>query len=118
VEAAQDSLLTKGHESDADSPERAHKPPESYRSEQKANGVRVALREDAREEEEKTEGHDQAKKTKCFIAQGEAHAHVREREKVLQSRSLLPVSSMKTSSRDGVAISRLYEFVALRFDSV
>src|SRR5256886_12806151 len=34
-------------------------------------------------------------------------AHARQGGKVSQSRSLLPVNSMKTSSREGVAISRL-----------
>ena len=50
---------------------------------------------------------DDAEKQKHFIAQRQLDAHAGEGEKICQSRSLLPVSSMKTSSREGVAISRL-----------
>ena len=66
-----------------------------------------ALGEDAGVEKEKAERHDHAEEQKHFIAQRESNAHAGERGEVSQSRSLLPVISMKTSSREGVAISRL-----------
>src|SRR4029077_5338207 len=104
VKAPQDSLFAKGHESDAQTPEGAHHGQRDNRTEQKANGVRITLGEDRREEEKETEGHDQAEEHERFVAQGQAHAHDRESQKVLQSRSLLPVGWMKTSSREGGAV--------------
>src|ERR1700740_2292527 len=67
----------------------------------------MALGEDSRVDEKHADREDHAKKEKHFVAQGELNAHAREAGKVSQSRSLLPVISMKTSSREGVAISRL-----------
>src|SRR6267378_425555 len=88
VEAAQDALFPKHDESGAESPEAAH-------------------REDSGVEEEKSEGHDHAEKQKHFIAQRELNAHTRQGGEVCQSRNLLPVISIKTSSSEGEAISRL-----------
>ena len=107
VKAAEDALLTEGDEGGAEPPEAAHHGERNYGAEKKANLHGVALCEDAGVEEEKSEGHDYAEEEEHFVAQGEANAHRGECEEVLQSRSLLPVSSMKTSSRDGVAILRL-----------
>src|SRR5208283_379540 len=65
------------------------------------------LGKNAAVEKENPHRHDQAEKEKCFISQRDANAHGGKREYRSQSRSLLPVSSMNTSSREGVAISRL-----------
>src|ERR1700758_5506810 len=67
----------------------------------------MALGENARVHKEHAERKNDAKKEEHFVAQGKLNAHAREAGKVSQSRSLLPVISMKTSSREGVAISRL-----------
>ena len=107
VEAAKDALLTERDEGGAESPEAAHHGEGDDGAEEEADDVRITFGENAGVEEEKAEGHDHAEEEKHFVAQREANAHRGECEEVLQSRSLLPVSSMKTSSRDGVAILRL-----------
>src|SRR5579872_864733 len=107
METPEDALFTEGDESGAESPEAAHDRERNYRTEKKANLLRIALGEDSCVQKEKSKGHDHAEEEKHFVAQGEADAHRGKCEEVLQSRSLLPVSSMKTSSRDGVAMLRL-----------
>src|SRR6202011_3265284 len=77
------------------------------RAEEEADHTRIALGEDSGVEKKHAKRKDDAEEEKHFVAQGELNAHAREAGKVFQSRSLLPVISMKTSSRDGVAISRL-----------
>src|SRR5205823_3427430 len=66
----------------------------------------IGLREHAAIQKEESQRHNHAEKEKHFVAQGELHARPCQRAQIAQSRNLLPVSSIKTSSRDGVAISR------------
>src|ERR1700740_937152 len=69
--------------------------------------MRITLGEDPGIEKEEHQRHDHAEEEEHLVAQGKHHAGARQGSEVRQSRSLLPVSSMKTSSSDGVAISRL-----------
>src|SRR6266404_2177562 len=107
VEAAENSLLAKRYEHGAKTPEAAHYVEGDHRAEKEADHARIALGEDSGVEEKHADRKDDAEEEEHFIAQGELNAHARETHKVAQSRSLLPVISMKTSSREGVAISRL-----------
>src|SRR3984893_10595477 len=107
VEAAKNPLLAKGYEHGAQAPEAAHYVEGDHRTEEETDRARNALGEDAGVEEKHAEREDDDEEEEHFVAQGELNAHAREAGKVSQSRSLLPVISMKTSSREGVAISRL-----------
>src|SRR5271165_4983565 len=107
MKAAQDALLAKHNQSSAKSPETAHHVECEYGPEEKLNVTGHAFGKDSAVKEEKAQRHDHAEEEKHFIAQRQLHAHAREGHEVGQSRNLLPVSSMKTSSREGVAISRL-----------
>src|SRR4029077_11315262 len=75
--------------------------------EQVLNLLGNALCKHRRIEKEKSQRHDDAEKEKHLVAQRQPHPHARQGKKVCQSRSLLPVSSMNTSSSEGVEISRL-----------
>src|SRR5262249_55318113 len=106
VEAPQDALLAKGHQCGAQSPKTAHDRQRDDRAEKEPDDRGVPLGDHAREEKEKAEGHDDAEEHEHLIAQRKTNAHSRECKKVLQSRSLRPVSSINTSSSEGVEISR------------
>src|SRR3984893_17812673 len=107
VKAAENTLLAKRDKHGAEAPEAAHYVQRDYRAEEEADHTWIALGEDSCVEEKHADWEDYAEEEEHFVAQGELNAHAREAGKVSQSRSLLPVISMKTSSREGVAISRL-----------
>src|SRR5262249_7850052 len=106
VEAAEDSLFAEHDQCGAESPEATHNVERHNGAEIKSAGCGNTFSENAKPQKKEAKGHDDAKEEKHFVAQGEADAHARECNQVCQSRSLLPVSSMKTSSSDGVKISR------------
>src|SRR6267154_6360528 len=107
VEAAEDALLPKHDQHGAEAPEAAHDVQRDDRAKKEADHTRIALGENSGVQEEHAQREDDAEEEEHFVAQGELNAHAGEAGKVSQSRSLLPVISMKTSSREGVAISRL-----------
>src|SRR5271154_191094 len=107
VEATQNTLLPKHDESRTKPPKASHDRESNHWTQEIPNGGGRAFRKDSGIEEEKAERHDHAEEQKHFIAQRELDAHAGECGEVCQSRSLLPVISMKTSSREGEAISRL-----------
>src|SRR3981081_1429279 len=107
MKAPQNALLAKHDQSGAESPETAHDVESEHRAKIESHRAGRALGEDPAIEEEKAERHDDGEEEKNFVARRKTDAHVGESKKISQSRSLLPVSSMKTSSREGVAISRL-----------
>src|SRR5713101_4683361 len=107
VEAAQDSLFPERDKSRAESPETAHHIKSEDGAEIKRHHLRNALGKYPQPYEEKSKRHHQDKEEEHFVSHGQLDAHARECDKVLQSRSLLPVISMKTSSREGEDISRL-----------
>ena len=107
VKAAKNSLLAKHHQRGAEPPEAAHDVERQHRAEIEADDARHALSENAGVKKKEHQGHDDHEKEKHFVAKRKLNAHAREGGEVFQSRSLLPVSSMNTSSREGVAISRL-----------
>src|SRR5258708_38329475 len=72
-----------------------------------ADLLRIAFGKNSGIEKKHAEREDHAKEEKHFVAHGKQNARARQTGKVTQSRSLLPVISMKTSSSEGVAISRL-----------
>src|SRR5262249_42851287 len=98
MEAAKYSLFTKGHKRSAESPETAHDGERDDGTEEESDDLRLPFGEDTSVEKEKAEGHDHAEEEEHLVAKREADAHSREGQKMFQSRSLLPVSSMKTSS--------------------
>src|SRR6266404_635554 len=107
MKAPQDSLFPERDESRAEAPETAHHVECENGAEIKRGHLRNALGNNSQPQEEKCERHNDNKEEEHFVAHGQADAHARECDKVFQSRSLLPVSSMKTSSREGEDISRL-----------
>src|SRR5580658_4562411 len=107
VEAAQNALLAKRDESDAEPPKTAHDVKCDHRSQEIGDQARLAFGENSRIEKKHADREDRAEKEKHAIAQSEQNAHAGKCGEVSQSRSLLPVISMKTSSREGEAISRL-----------
>ena len=107
MEAAKNPLFAEQDEGGAKTPEAAHDVEGQHRAEIKADDARQALGENACVEKKNRERHDQHKEEEHFVAESNLDAHARQGGKVSQSRSLLPVNSMKTSSREGVAISRL-----------
>ena len=107
VEAAKNPLFAEQDESGAKTPKAAHDVEGHHRAEIKADDARHALGENACVEKENRERHDQHKEEKHFVAESNLDAHARQGGKVFQSRSLLPVYSINTSSKEGVAISRL-----------
>ena len=111
MEATENSLLAKHHQRGAQSPETSHHVQGKNGAEKKWTFLRIALGEYAGVEKKETQRHDHAEKEKHFIAQRQLHAHAREGNEIGQSRSLLPVSSMNTSSSEGVAISSAGQFV-------
>ena len=116
AEAAQNSLLAEHYQLDAESPEAAHHRECENGAEDVGDPIRLLPpAEDKDEEEEKCERHDEAEKKEralrmarrmrifvsvqvCLTGFDASQFH---------SRSRRPVSSMKTSSRDGENISRL-----------
>src|SRR5260370_28851854 len=107
VKAAEDTLLPEHNQRSAEAPKTSHDVTSENRAEIKSTKARIAFGEDAQPEEEEAERHHDAKEEEHFVAQGQADAHACQGGEVRQSRSLLPVSSMKTSSSEGVAISKL-----------
>ena len=107
VKAAKNALFAEHDQRGAEAPKAAHDVESQNRAEIKSAIVWNAFGKDAKPEEEETERHDDAEKEKHFVAQRQADAHARQGGEVPQSRSLLPVISMKTSSSEGEAISRL-----------
>src|SRR5690349_20462389 len=107
METPQNSLLAKVDEHCAQAPEAAHYVERDHRTKKEAHYARVALGKNPGIEKKHPQREYHADKEKHFVAQSELNAHAREAGKISQSRSLLPVISMKTSSREGVAISRL-----------
>src|SRR5712671_4488225 len=107
VETAEDALLAEHDQHGAEAPEAAHDVQCDYGAEEEADHTRVALSENSCVQEEHAQRKDDAEEEKHFVAQGQLNAHAREAGKISQSRSLRPVISMKTSSKEGVAISRL-----------
>ena len=113
TETAKNSLLAECDELHAESPEAPHHGHREDRAQDVRRPSHGAICEDQHEEEEEAERHDQAEKQECAVAHGEAHADfcqrpgIRKRVRAHYSRSLRPVSSMKTSSSDGENISRL-----------
>src|SRR5260221_2029718 len=107
VKAAQDALFAEHHKSRAESPEAAHHVQRQHRTKVELDLSRITFGEDAAIEKEKAKRHDYTEEEKHFVTQCQAHAGARQRSQIAQSRSLLPVSSMNTSSSEGVAISRL-----------
>jgi ribosomal protein L1 len=107
MEAAQDALFAEHDEGGTEAPKAAHDGKGNDRAEEKLDGQRNASGEDSSVKKEKSERHDHAEEEKHFIAQREANAHAGQSGEVCQSRNLLPVISMKTSSREGEAISKL-----------
>src|SRR6202030_4354066 len=106
MEAPQNSLFPEGDEGGAQTPEAAHDR-EGYDGPEKvAHALGNALGENSGVKKKETEGHDHAEKQKHFVANGQLNSHAGESGKITQSRNLLPVSSMNTSSSEGVAISR------------
>src|ERR1700720_1634710 len=115
MEAPQNSLFPEGDQRGTQTPEAAHDR-ESYDGAQKvSHTLRNAFGEDSGVEKKEAEGHDHAEEQKHFIANGQLNSHAGQTDKITQSRSLLPVISMNTSSREGVAISR--EISSLPWDS-
>src|SRR5262249_10943721 len=107
MKAAQNALLAKHDECRAESPEAAHNVEGENGTKVEGHAVRVALGKDAGIEEEENHRHEDDEEEEHLVAERERNAHSGEVEEVFQSRSLLPVSSMKTSSSEGVKISRL-----------
>src|SRR5271168_465020 len=107
VEAPQDTLFAEHDQGGAKSPKASHYCESDYRTQKILNVARHAFCKDSGIEKEKAERHDHAEEQKHFIAQRELNAHAGECHEVCQSRNLLPVISMKTSSSEGEAISRL-----------
>ena len=107
VEATQNPLFAKQNECSAQPPETAHHIESHDRTEVKSAALWNAFGKDAKPEKEESERHDNYEKEEHLVAERNLDAHARQSGEVFQSRSLLPVNSMKTSSRDGVAISRL-----------
>src|ERR1041385_6572040 len=103
----QDALFAEHHQRCAEAPEAAHDVQCQHRPEQVGDFSGDSLGKDSRVKKEKAQRHYDAEEEKHLVAQRQPHAHARQCQKVRQSRSLLPVSSMNTSSREGVAISRL-----------
>src|SRR5579872_3840355 len=106
-EAPQDALFAEGHQLHAQSPEAAHHGNGQDRRQHVGHGGDVAAREESEKQEQEDQRKDQAEKNKGAIAQRQAHADLGQCPGVSQSRRLLPVSSRKTSSSEGAAISRL-----------
>src|SRR5438477_5887766 len=107
VEAAQNPLFAENHERGAESPETAHHVESDDGAEEITDGARIAAGKNAGVKKKHAEGEDHAEEEKHFVTQGKQNARAGQTGKVAQSRSLLPVISMKTSSSEGVAISRL-----------
>src|ERR1700760_2567310 len=107
MEAPQNSLLAKSYQRRTQSPEAAHHVQRQDRADEISHGIRMPFGEHSGIEKEKAHRHDHAEKEKHLVAQSELHAHAGKGDEVRQSRKLLPVSSMNTSSSEGVAISRL-----------
>src|SRR5260370_4493414 len=107
VEAPQNALFAKRDQGGAETPKAAHHVQGDDGPEEIANHARIALGEDPRVDEKHAKRKDNAEKEEHFVAQGQLDAHTGQIGEVTQSRSLLPVISMKTSSREGEAISRL-----------
>ena len=107
MEAPKDSLLAKHDKSGAESPKTAHDVKSEEGAEIKTYGPRHALGKYPGIKEEKGERHHDNEEKEHLVAKSKPDAHARQRSEVSQSRSLLPVTSIKTSSNDGVAISRL-----------
>src|SRR5664279_2142890 len=106
METPKYSLLAEHNQGRAQSPETPHDVEGKNWSQVEEHHSRLALSKNTGVEKEKSQRHDHAEEEKHFVAQGKLHAHAREGNEICQSRSLLPVSSMNTSSSDGVAISR------------
>src|SRR5580704_1290367 len=107
MEAAKDALLAKHNESRAEPPKAAHNGEGHDRTQEEFDDLGLAFGKDPGIEKEKGKRHEDREEQKHFIAQRELNAHAGECGEVSQSRSLLPVISMNTSSREGEAISRL-----------
>src|SRR6476660_2003571 len=106
VEAPQNALFAKHDQGSAETPEAPHHVQGNDWSKKIANLLRIAFGKNPRINEKHAKGKDDAEKEKHFIAQRQLDAHARQIAEITQSRSLLPVISMKTSSREGEAISR------------
>src|SRR5580693_1395033 len=106
MKAPQDSLFPESDQGGAQPPEATHDREGYDGAEKVAHAFRNALGENPGVKKKETEGHDHAEEQKHFIANGQLNPHARKCSKITQSRNLLPVSSMNTSSREGVAISR------------
>src|SRR5689334_9165528 len=107
MKSPEDPLFAKHHQRGAESPEAAHDVECQHRAEIETDDSRYALGKYAGVKKKEHQRHDDYKKEKHLVAESNLDAHARHGGKVSQSRSLLPVNSMKTSSREGVVISRL-----------
>src|SRR6266436_3316362 len=107
VEAPQNALFAKHDQGSAETPEAAHHVQGDDRPKKIANLLRITLGENSRVNEKHAQRKNNAEKKEHFVAQRQLDTHARQIGEVIQSRSLLPVISMKTSSREGEAISRL-----------
>src|SRR3989441_7269164 len=104
---AENALLAKHHQLHAQSPEAAHHRQAQHWTHQVGGLSRIAPAKDAEVKEKKRQRHHQAEEDEGAVAQRQPHARLGECPSCPQSRSLLPVSSRKTSSSEGAEISRL-----------
>src|SRR5260370_35352274 len=107
MKAAQYPLLSEHHESGAGSPEAAHHVEGDDRPTKITYSARITAGEYSGIEKKHAERKDRTEEKKHFVAQGELNTRERQPGTMRQSRSLLPVISMKTSSREGEDISKL-----------
>src|SRR5712664_157840 len=106
-EAPRNALFAKHDHRSAKTPEAAHHVQGDDRPKKIANLLRITLGENSRVNEKHAKRKKNDEKKEHLVAQRQLDAHARQIGEVIQSRSLLPVISMKTSSREGEAISRL-----------
>src|ERR1700730_12502962 len=107
VKAPKNTLFAKHDQRSAETPEAAHHVQGDHRPKKIAHLLRITLGENSRVDKKHAKRKNNAEEKEHFVAQRQLDAHTRQIGEITQSRSLLPVISMKTSSREGEAISRL-----------
>src|SRR5882724_1130655 len=107
MESAENSLLAEHDQGGAESPEAAHDVESQNGAQKEADFAGIAFGKDAHIKKKQNHREKDDEEEEHPVAKGQGNAHACQGEEVSQSRSLLPVSSMKTSSSEGVKISRL-----------